>query len=164
MTFTLSTMSGKAIRLVSRYLAMIQMGGKLGDAPDAFYDGCIARTGRSAVEIEREFGMLTDAYENRVRDEEGFLGDHYDVVEFVRGKLTDGFLREEEATSDHRRKGVATTAVPSTAPTKRRAPPGDNDHDRVKGLIKKLASCEDRREKQRIRRALRKLGHRGGGR
>jgi hypothetical protein len=159
MTFTLSKLSGKAIRLISRYLAMVQLGGKLGQSPDVFYEAYCVRTGESAVEAERKFGNLTDEFENRVRDEEGFLGDHYDVVEYVRGRLGEGFLREGEAEADHRRPAALPVAEPKAAGAA--MPAGKSD---VARLLKQLKSCTDKSERQKLRRQLRRLGHRGGAR
>ncbi len=158
MTYTLSKLSGKAIRLVARYLAIIKMGGRLGDTPEQFYTKYTRETGESAVEAERKFGILTDAFEEKIRDEEGFLGDHYDVVTFVKEKLGDGFSRDGEVVADHRKEGVPQS-TPAPRKTSAANPAAKVDVDK---LLKELKSCKDPKKAKLIRRQLRRSGHRGG--
>ena len=157
MTYTISRLSGKAIRLMARYLAVQKMGGKLTDTPKEFHSRALAdRPGASRVEVERTFGILTDEFEERLRDEEGFIGDCYEVAGFVREKLKDGFLRDGEVAADHR----SSPAAPVVRPVAR--VPGHKGPKEVEKILKQLRGCSDPSEARMLRRTLRRMGHRGG--
>lgn len=147
MTYVVSKLSGKAIRMIARYMAMTQMGGQLTDSPDQFYDRYTAREGCSLVEAERAFGLKTDELESEVRDTDGFLGSIYPVVEFVKSKLKDSFYLQQ----------VVGDQPPAVAQHKRT--PGT-----IKDLLKELAACTDKKQAGRLRKKLRALGHKGGAR
>lgn len=163
MTHTIARLSGKAIRLAARYLAMIQMGGSPKQSPDEFYNLYTDKHGCSHVEAERIFGQLTDKYEERLRDEDGFLArqETYAVLDVVRAKLKDGFYREGEVAFDHRTEGAPPDPGRKSRPTAHVVPakgvaPG------TEKLLKQLAKCDNPAQARLIRRALRRLGHRGG--
>lgn len=156
--YIVSRLSPKAIRLIARYKALTNMGGKLTDTPDQFYERYTKSREVSTVEAEREFGIQTDAFEERIRDLDGFLGTITEIVDFVHTKLPDGFYLPQEVRADH----LSTGAPPSgkSKPTAR-TPAGKAD---VAALVKQLAAEKDPVARRKLRRTLRKLGHRGGAR
>lgn len=162
MTHTLQKLSGKAIRLTARYLAMAEMGGSPKQSPDEFYNYYTDKHRCSHVEAERIFGKLTDTYEERLRDEEGFLASHgvYAVLDVVRGKLKDGFFREGEVATDHHHQGAPPDPGRKGRPTP--PPPPAGAPPDIQKLLKQLAKCDDPGQARLLRRALRKLGHKGG--
>ena len=169
MTYTLTKLSGKAIRMIARYLAVLDMGGNLEDVPESFFTKVMERNPKvTRVECERKFSLLTDQYEERLRDEEGFLGDHYNVVEFVKKKLDAGFYREGEVQADHRaagapdRKGKDKERRSASTPPKASKAVAPEAKGEVGDLLRELAKCKDSGAARNIRRKLRRLGHRGG--
>lgn len=160
MTFTLRKMSGKGIRMVARYLGITSMGGMLEDTPEAFYERLIYQTGLGRPALERKFTERVDEFETKMRDEEGFLSrnDVQRVCAFVEKKLGPGMWVEGEVEADHRREGAAPSrrGVASTPPRK-----VSSD---VNALRERLKKATDPVERRKLRRQLRKLGHRGGAR
>lgn len=157
MTYTLAKMSGKAVRLAARLLAVVKLGGKLDDTPDKFYDRAMEESGLSRIELERKFGIATDKFEERIRDEEGFIGDNLAVFDQVRKKLGEGFYLQSEVAHDHHINGDGDE---SRKAKKTRIPEADKGN--VKKLLKRLRNTTDKTEARKLRRQLRRLGHRGG--
>lgn len=157
MTFTLRKMSGKGIRMLARYLAVLKLGGELNDTPESFYESYISSTRQSRRECEAGFAKCTDHYEERLRDEDGYMSSEevQRVAAFVGKKLGDGMWIEGEVAADHHRNGVDPSpkrAVKSSVPVT----------GNVASLLKQLKAAVDPEAKRKLRRQLRKLGHRGG--
>lgn len=161
MTFTLKRMSGKGIRMIARYLAVLKLGGRIHDTPDSFYDGLMERRDLNRRPAEELFTKVVDEFEERLREEEGYLSDNHvqEVASHVQRVLGDGMWIAAEVAADHHRNGVD---VPVRRQVK--SPSGAKAKGDVAALLKQLNSCTDPEMKRKIRRMLRKLGHRGGSR
>lgn len=159
MTFTLRKMSGKGIRMVARYLAVLKLGGELEDTPETFYERYEDQTKQSRRECELGFTKCTDHFEERLRDEEGFLSSNrvQDVAAFVQKRLGEGMWIEGEVAADHLKEG---------APQRRVADPGavKVSSGDIAALVKQLKAESDPVARRKLRRQLRRMGHRGGAR
>lgn len=157
MTFTIRKMSGKGIHLVARYLSIVKFGGRLEDTPEAFYTRWSNSTGEGRHALEQRFAGQIDLYEEKLRDEDGFLSrnDVQKIAEFVQKKIGTGMWIEGEIAADHHRDGNRV-AKPKAAPV-------SSARD-VSALVKQLKSATDPEVRRKLRRQLRKLGHRGGSR
>lgn len=168
MTYTIARMSGKAVRLAARLLAAVQLGGRLTDSPEKFYERAMEETGKSRIELERRHGILTDQFEEKIREEEGFIGDHVDVFDTVKERLKDGFFLQSEVAHDHQLTPGSGQRSPKFdrgfTPKKKakKSGPSPGDDGTIDKLLKKLRATDDPAEARKLRRNLRKLGHRGG--
>ena len=157
MTFTLRRMSGKGIRMVARYLAVLKLGGFLEDTPEQFYNRYEDETGQARRECERLFTKCTDHFEERLRDEEGYLSSNavQDVAAFVQKRLGEGMWIEGEVAADHLKDGTPQRKVAN--PGARQVSSGD-----IAALVKQLKAETDPVARRKLRRQLRRMGHRGG--
>lgn len=170
MTYLLRRMSGKAIRLVARYLARRSMGGRMQDTPEVFFAVLTKISGMSQVQLERIYDQRTDGFEEALREDDAAMArdDVREVCAFVHAQLGEGFYLAGEVAADHRI--AAAPSPPPAAP-----PPGVAERrgrgrtaaacgpsERIRKLLRELGEAPDPGTARRIRRTLRRLGHRGG--
>jgi hypothetical protein len=152
-TYTIRKMSGKGIRTLARYLAILKLGGGLEDTPETFYDRYSSSTGLSRRDCEVAFVNCTDMYEEKLREEDGFISSAraQEVAGAVAKKLGPGMWIEGDVEAEKPRMRV------EKPPTKRVVSSGN-----IADLVKQLKSSTDPEVKRKLRRQLRKLGHKGG--